>query len=431
VPKGSLLALGYALGVLVVALVVAVWRRETHWALYAAAYFAGAEVFWRMSRAGVFYEFGKYAICLLLLVGLLRQGRTRLPAAPVTYFCLLVPAALATLLSFEWSTSRSLVSQNLSGPFVLLVCALYCHRIIIRRPQVITTMIALVLPLTTVAMYAARGVASSYIDWRKASNFDASGGFGPNQVSAMLGLGALAALIIIVLSRPLWLRIFSGGLLLWFLSQAALTFSRTGIYLVGLSSVALGVFLLRDRRTRMRFLLGAIFAGLLATFVIYPALDSMTDNKLSQRFSEAKLSGRSEIASTDIEIWKSHWLLGTGVGQAKFGRADFGFENTAAHTEYTRLLAEHGLLGLTALFLLVGFVGLNFLRQQKTGRAFAAGILVWALAFMMVSAMRLAIPAFLVGLSFARLKLENDSRSPARRRIAVPATARLFAPAGG
>lgn len=430
-PKGSLLALGYALSVLLAALAVAFLRRETHWALYAAAYIAGVEVFWRMSSAGVFHEFGKYAICLLLLVSLFRQGRTRLPAAPAAYFCLLVPAAVATLLSFEWYTSRRLVSQNLSGPFALLVSAIYCHCIIIRRSQLIIMMIALALPLTTVAMYAARGIATSQVDWGTSSNFGASGGFGPNQVSAMLGLGAFAALIIIVLSRPLWLRFFSGGLLLWLLAQAALTFSRTGVYLVVLSSVCLGVFLLRDRRTRMRFLLGAIFGGFLAAFVLYPALDSLTGNKLSQRFSEAKLSGRSQIASADIEIWKAHWFLGTGIGQAIFARDEFGFESTAAHTEYTRLLAEHGLLGVGALSLLLGFVGLNFLRQQKAGRAVAAGILVWALAFMLVSAMRLAVPAFLIGLSFARLQLEEDLGVRPRRRIIVPANAKRFAPARG
>jgi O-antigen ligase len=369
-------------------------------------------MFWRMSKAGVFHEFGKYVICLVLLVGLLRQGRTRLPAAPMAYFCLLLPGALMTLLSFEWYTSRRLVSQNLSGPFALLACATYCRYIVLRRSHLITMMIALVLPLIAVAMYAARSIATYDAEWGLESNTVGSGGSAANQVSAMLGMGAFAALAVIVLSRPLWLRLCSGGLLLWFLGQAALTFSRTGVYLVLLSSVALGAFLLRERNTRMKFLAAAVVGGLMGVFVVYPMLQNVTAGKLSERFSQTDLSNRSEIAAADIEIWRDHLLFGVGVGQANFARGTFGLERVNAHTEYTRLLAEHGLLGTAALCILFVFIGISFLRQQRTGRAFAVGFLIWALAFMAVSAMRLAAPSFLIGLSLAGLALD-----PARKRM--------------
>src|ERR1700733_3146201 len=36
------------------------------------AYFAGCEVLWRMTKAEVFWEFGKYSIVAVLLVALLR-----------------------------------------------------------------------------------------------------------------------------------------------------------------------------------------------------------------------------------------------------------------------------------------------------------------------------------------------------------------------
>src|SRR5258708_177120 len=36
--------------------------------LGAMGYIAGAEVLWRMSKASVFWEFGKYSICLVLII---------------------------------------------------------------------------------------------------------------------------------------------------------------------------------------------------------------------------------------------------------------------------------------------------------------------------------------------------------------------------
>ncbi len=415
VPRGSIVAFAYAGATLVVAVGIVLWRPQPEWALYSAAYVVGAEVFWRMSQAGVLHEYGKYSVCVILLVGLARQGRLRIPFAPAVYLCLLVPAVVVTFLEFEWYTSRRLISQNFSGPLTLVVCAIYCHGILIRRAQVISMMLALVLPLISVAAYAARGIAMTSIDWGGESNFGASGGFGPNQVSAMMGLGAYAALLVIVLGRSLWLRVLSGGILLWFLSQAALTFSRTGVYLFGLAAGATAIFLLRDPKARLRFLLGAAAAGLLGTFVIYPALDQLTGGAMGRRFAETTLSNRSEIAAADVQVWKRNWLFGAGIGQAKFERTNFGFEESAAHTEYTRLLAEHGALGLFALLLLFGSAAKNFFSQRGTGRSFVAGALAWALAFMFASATRLAAPSLLIGLSFAALRL-----TPAQKRLLRP-----------
>src|SRR5690242_13274041 len=64
---GLLHALGtVAIGVLIAA------RRPLHETAYVVAYIAGSEVLWRMTRAGVFWEYGKYAVALVCLVALVR-----------------------------------------------------------------------------------------------------------------------------------------------------------------------------------------------------------------------------------------------------------------------------------------------------------------------------------------------------------------------
>lgn len=405
-PRRSYAASAYALIVLIGAVAVVLARREPVWALGAAAYIVGAEVLWRATRVGLFWETGKYAVCLVLLLALIRQNRFRIATVPLAYFLLLLPAAVVTLVSQDWYVARRMVSANLSGPLAVLVCCTYCRGLSLSRSQLIAVLICLLLPLVAVAARAAIGIATTDVQWGTESNWGSSGGFGPNQVSAMLGLGGFASLAVAVLGAAHWQRLVFGVLALWFASQSALTFSRTGFYLLCVSAFAAGLFFLKDRRTRLQFLAIGLGAVLVAAFVIYPALDALTGGNLTTRFSETHMSNRKEIALADLRVWSQNLLLGSGAGQATFGRAEVGFEATAAHTEYTRQLAEHGLLGLAALCLLLSIPTAAFLTQQSASRGFAVGCIIWGLAFLAVSAMRLAAPSFLLGLCCARFVLQ-------------------------
>ena len=63
------------------------------------------------------------------------------------------------------------------------------------------------------------------------SNVEASGGFGANQVSALLGMGCIAAFLCLLEGKGRWqLKLLFIGLMLEFAVQSALTFSRAGIY---------------------------------------------------------------------------------------------------------------------------------------------------------------------------------------------------------
>jgi hypothetical protein len=54
-------------------------------AAYVGAYITGAEILWRMTGAGVFWEFGKYAIVAVFLLAMLRTGRLRAPIPPILF----------------------------------------------------------------------------------------------------------------------------------------------------------------------------------------------------------------------------------------------------------------------------------------------------------------------------------------------------------
>lgn len=403
--------MGYAWIVTAVALGVSLWRREPQVALCAAAYIVGADVFWRQTAAGFLWEMGKFGVSLTLITGMVRQNRVEFPLAAVAYLLSLIPAVFATLVSQPGDYGRGLVTANFSGPFALFVCWVYCKSVRLDRSHLLAIFSCLILPLVAAGVRALAGALAHDSGWSK-SSWSAAGGFGPNQVSAMLSLGAFASLIILLLSDSVWRRLLFGLLSLWLASQSALTFSRTGFYLLVLSSATTGFILLRDSGLRLKVLACLAVAWMAATFLIYPAIDRMTDSKLTERFADTKPTGRDAIAAADVAIWQRNWLLGAGVGQAVIARGEFGLQGYSAHTEYTRLLAEHGILGLVSLVALLWTVVRNLWRRRGLSLALAAGMLTWALAFMAVSAMRLAAPSFLIGLSLTGLAVK-----PMRRKV--------------
>jgi hypothetical protein len=99
-----------------------------------------------------------------------------------------------------------------------------------------------------------------------------------------------------------------------------------------------------------------------------------------------------------------------------------------AHTEYTRLLAEHGLFGLAALFaLIIGCMRAMQLAPPGRSRAWAGGLLVWALIYMGYAAMRVAAPGFVLGLILARFGpvLQRKPASQREPAAALPDLAQV------
>jgi O-antigen ligase len=190
---------------------------------------------------------------------------------------------------------------------------------------------------------------------------------------------------------------------LWLLAQSVLTFSRTGLYLFAGSFVVAAPFLAQSKGKAVSFLLLLVIlvVGLCA---VVPMLNSFTDGRLMQRFKDPGLTGRDDIAKAEMEMWLQKPVFGNGVGMSMSNRSAINHEDApAAHTEYTRLLAEHGLLGAAALAVLLVLTAQAFLKAPGPwAKGIVAALAVWSFLFMAVTAMRLVAPAFLLGLIHAR-----------------------------
>lgn len=412
------LATLHALGVFGVGLGWAIVGRRPMRVGYLGAYVTGAEVLWRMCDARLPWEFGKYACVCFFAVALVRVPRWRLPALPLIYFALLLPSVALTLVRMPLSEAQQQISFNLSGPLALAVSAWFFAHIKLTGAQLKTMFTAMLAPLVGMACVTLYSTATATnLTFAGEASSATSGGFGPNQVSAALGLGALVACWFLLDERvKLRHKAALFGLTIFLLVQSAITFSRGGLYNAGGGIVLAALFVARDARARVRLLLVGALLLLVGAYVVVPALDDFTGGALLARFQDTSLTGRDLLIRADLQIWSEHPLIGVGPGVSATLHEEF-FRDAASHTEYSRLLAEHGLLGLAAIVLLGLMVYKNFRRARtKQSMAVVALLAGWSLLFMSNVAMRMVAPSFLIGLTFAALLIEAQPDGSVERR---------------
>jgi hypothetical protein len=383
-------------------------RRHLVRVAYVGAYIVGAEVLWRMTAAQVFWETGKWATAAILITAMLRSGRLKGPPLVLWYFALLLPSVMLTLTALGLGETRRELSFNLSGPFALMVCCCFFASLKLSVRHLQRLFLVQIAPTLGVAAIALYGISTATnLSFGKGSSFGTSGGFGPNQVSAALGLGALSALLVLLVGKlSVRVRIIVLAAMLFLAVHSALTFSRGGLYNAVAAALLAALYFMKDAGTRARLLVLVPVLLLIVNYTVLPQLDSFTQGALSNRFKSVDTTNRNDIALAQLEVWRDNPLIGVGPGLSR------DYADALAHTELTRLLAEHGVLGLGALILLL-VASLQNLRRARTsrGKAVVAATIGWTFAFMLNSGMRLMAPSFMFGLSFLTLVEE-----PIRRR---------------
>lgn len=399
----SLIATIHGWAIFLVGLFIALTDPDGRRVAYVAAYIVGSDVLWRMTSARVFWEQGKYAIVAVMLVYLLRKQQFKSAGLPIFYFALLVVSIPLTLTSLPLNMARESISFNLSGPLSLAVSVIFFSQITLDwqdRAKLSQYLLAPVIGIGTIAVW--KTSTTEHIAFTGESNFITSGGFGPSQVSAILGLGAFLLILLAVQQPSSFRRLFPLGGSLVLATLSALTFSRGGIYNLAASLLVLGVFSLRNARLRNTLVPLLVIGYFVVNYLIYPQVDEFTGGMLTARFADTNTTGRYEIMQSNLKLWQQNPLLGVGPGMAVYkGELVHGYL-PGAHTEYSRLLAEHGALGLVSIILLIS-IALKAVRQLPQGlpRAWVAAMLAWPLTEMGHAAMRVAAVGFLFGLATA------------------------------
>lgn len=390
-------------------------------------YIAGSEVLWRMTEARVFWEYGKYALALVAIVAIVAEwrragGRPR-AYEPLALLAALLPAIALALLDMGLDEAFDQISFNLSAYLALAVAALYLWGRPVTRRTAGGLLLALMAPVSGVLFLASYSTitqigADSFVG---ASSWIRSGDFGANQVANVLSLGALAGFILLVLlPRARAARLLIALLTVGMIVQSILTFSRGGLYSLILAGLALGLHLWHAPGARGRFVVLLAAFTVLVFGGIYPWLDDLSTGAVTARFQDLDTTGRLELAQADLLAFKENRLLGTGVGGSMpYHEYMLGY-SIGTHTEYTRLLAEHGLFGVFIIALMLWMLLKRYVRTQPgLARGISAAMAVWSLSVMAHSATRIVAIALAFALALVDWQLDAEE-PPAAPRSAAP-----------
>lgn len=386
------------------------------------AYLTSFELLARMSQTSPFipYELGKYLLFFMLCIGVYKFKSKSIIGLGM--LALLIPSAF-----FDRSgeVTRSSLIFNLMGPINVAMAIWFFQGKTISKLQLIRLLRISLLPLISIlASTIFKTPSYNDLEFSLGANFATSGGGGSNQVSTVLGLGMFISFIFLINKWNLTgYRLTDFLLFFLFGFQGLLTFSRGGILGGALGMMIVVYFVIKTPKKKKNFFrlpnLGKAF--LLSIFLImitFQLADSLTGGLLSLRYlgeTEGTLAGtkekslnsittgRVDIFLEDMELWADAPILGVGAGASSYMRNFSHFY--LSHVEMSRLLSEHGILGLLYFALLLYVLILVLLRKQTPmEKGIMVAFFVIALYTTFHAAMRTYLTPLFIGLSLIYVK---------------------------
>lgn len=402
-------------------------KNKLDYVLFAAAYMTGAEVFLRMTKAFIFYETGKYAVIFFMLLGIIYLGFKKNALPFIIYLLLLLPAVFVSLEAINYTANfRTTVLFNLSGPLCLAVAAIFCYGRTIEFRKFLNVLDYIVYPIIAMVIYITLYTPNIQdVVTGTASNAALSGGYGPNQVATVLGLGVFILFTrLLIPYKNLLVQVTMMFFMILMAYRALLTFSRGGVLVSVIMCLAF-IFLIyfsTGIKTKAKIsikVLAIIGVALLVWGYTIIQTGGLIGNRYANedalgREKEDVTTGRVDLLAVEIDAFKENPFFGIGIGQGKFQfREEMGI-TSASHNEISRMLSEHGMFGIIALLVLLVAPMVTKLNGRKN-LYFYPFLIFWFLTIVTTS-MRIAAPAFIYALCLLNLDYAPKKKPALHRK---------------
>lgn len=401
-------------------IIVAKSSERYFYILLGASYAVGSEVFLRMTRGYFSYETGKYLVVLCCLLGCYYSNISKKSFPYVLYLLLLVPSIYIGLMNANFDSNiRKNIFFNLSGPITLGIASIFCYGRSLTFSQLNKMLMYVLLPLVSMSIYLFFYIPNLRdVITGTHSNFETSGGFGPNQVATVLGYGMfILTSRFFIYSNSLFFKLLNGSLIVFLTYRAVVTFSRGGV-ITSFFMIFAFIFMYykasskRNKKIIFKYSISFVVILLLSWLVSSIQTMGYIDKRYSNqdaagRVKEDISTGRSDLISFELMQFVENPFWGIGVGKSKELRIEYEGVAAASHNELSRILAEHGLLGIIA-FLILLITPLVYRTTNRNNIYFYSFYLFWFFTINH-SSMRIAAPAFVYALSLLNVTHEKPT----------------------
>ena len=413
-----------------VGLIVIVRSKDKNYEVLSfCAYIVGSEVFFRMTSGNFFNEYSKYTVMIYMFLGIYFNSFSNRALIYVFFILIFIPGIFIGIgnLSFE-ANIRKAIAFNVSGPICLAISSIYCINRKISFEGLKKVFVYLSLPIISIVVFLFLFAPSvKDVVTGTQSNFETSGGFGPNQVSTILGLGMFSFFAILLLFTKGQKKLQFVFMILLFLTsfRAIVTFSRGGVFTAIGSILFLMFFVYRYSNSKSKSFLKRIsaflvVAGSLLWFFTILQTNGLIVNRYQNkdkngRVKEDKLGGREELTGIEFQMFLDNPMLGVGIGKNKEYREEQTGIVAASHNEISRMLAEQGFLGIICLIILL--ITPLFYAIDNKQHIFLLPFYIFWLLTINHAAMRLAAPAFIYALSLLKVSFYEEEPTLHREQI--------------
>lgn len=388
--------------------------------LLVASYLVGSEILLRMTQSAPVYEIGKYGTMVFILVGIYYKGISKGAIPYWIFLLLLVPGILMASLSTNMHKElRKTISFNASGPVCLALTSLYTFNRRITFERFGNVLLAVGLPIISMTVYLAlytpniRDVITG-----TGSSTEASGGFGPNQVSTILGLGIFVFVSRMIFNSKNKIILLVNLIIVFNIGfRGLMTFSRGGM-ITGVVMIMILIFITYfevNSKSRGKIQVLSAFI-VMASIAVWSYSSLQTSGLIDKRYAnqdasgkekESQLTGRENIFTDQLNDFLENPVFGVGVGMNTENRENKTGLALLSHNEIGRMLAEHGTLGIIGLLILFFTPAILYLDNKQNFYIFC--FLIFWLLTINHAAMRLAAPAYIYTLSLLKIVLTDET----------------------
>ena len=375
--KNSIIVSAHAYAVLLLILNAFSKDKNANRLILITSYIIGTELIWRGFRAYIFYEQGKILTIIILTFIMIKMNPLKLKSKLGIIYILLLLPSIFIIDEFN----RQDLSHALSGPILTGLAITVFSNIYIDKKQFKQILFFCSMPIISLLIYTfGNTVLMGGLNYVSAYQYRIeTGGIGPNQVSNILGLGSFLAFLYAQISK-----------------------GRTRIIFIIISIFAI----IQSMFTHSR---GGFWSAIIS-MAVFPYIDELSGGSIANRFSDTDLTSRQEIIRSEVDAFKQNPILGIGPGQGRKFRLENYMNYKHNHTEYTRLIAEHGLFGFMIILILLSITFKIIIKKKGLERSVSLSILSWCLLFMTHSSTRLAAPCLLFGLAISNFNFGEKHR---------------------
>ena len=346
------------------------------------------------------YMYYEYLLIFFFLFGLLKKRQKTF----INYSIILIPWLFIELNSYifsENSYSRSIILHSI----LFYLSVLYAHNFYkINKAELIDILKGFCLGGAYLGGLAFSSHFFGNIEFKVGSSHAASGRLPPIHLSSLLGISVMSKIILLghidknKIAHYFSIIIYSGILIL--------TFSRTGVILLLISTSAYYIFRFRNYFYYLPFIL--ILPFIISYF--FEMLNDYTGGFLALRYADDLASDRLYIWQSIFEIFKNN-INGIGLGNAHSAIAQEGYldSNTGVHNPFLRVLVEDGVFGFFfyIMFHLIFGLKLTFSNARNISIPFFLIYMIITMSLGMKLAMQFYIIMVIIGVMNNNNKTNN------------------------